>query len=109
MDLRLQFACVVAVVLMVGCSSASQPSLDHEVRRLAFAGEDARRAEASLKMVGFSCASVSVPNFRADRQCDRIRGYWVLASCVQRAYLTLDATHQRIHRTDVAQPACTGM
>ena len=109
MAISLKHGWIGALTVMVACSSASKPSLEREVRRLAFTGEGARQAESALETAGFHCGSVTAPAIRAERECDRTRGYWVLASCVQRAYLTLDATRQKVYRTDVLQPACTGL
>ena len=109
MGFRPRDLCVIAALLIAGCSAESQSELTREVRDRAPPGSDTGQAEAALKSAGFDCGSVTVPSVQADRECDRTRGGTFLTGCVQRAYLTYDSSRRRIQRVDVLKPACAGL
>jgi hypothetical protein len=96
--------------MLVGCNPAahSQSSLAREVGELAVVGMADHQAEAALTKAGFNCGP-NVTGPRGDRECDRFKGYAALSTCVQRAYLMLDASRQRISGIEVPQPACAGL
>ncbi|MFL6727525.1 MAG: hypothetical protein ACJ8FS_13585 [Sphingomicrobium sp.] len=99
-------ACVVGTVALLctiaGCSSPSIPVLRDETNRLVPIGMQGREATGRLQAANFKCGSNYLVNFTAgDILCDRRKSSHVLATCIQRVFLTLDP-QGAVRKVDVA-------
>lgn len=96
----------LAIVLLSDCTSNSQPRLEALAERLAAPGSELSQGAMRLQKAGFTCH----PGTGAYAlTCFRMRGYALLATCVQRIDLSIDPVARSISRTDVPRPACAGM
>lgn len=110
MLVRSAFAIVTVSAVLSGCSSNSKDVLTSEVSRLVSVGMSRDAASRRLESNGFKCGSNYEANFTpGDVLCSRIRSYYVVATCVQRAFLTLDDRKQVVRYIATPKPSCVGL
>lgn len=103
-----------AMLTLSGCSSNSQQKLALEIDRLLRPGNSVISGLAALKSDGFICSKNTPSPYdpswsRADVVCERDRNYYVVATCVQRVFVSVHWAAGRIASLDVPRPVCFGL
>jgi hypothetical protein len=110
MMFRLALTIAAVGAVLSGCSSDSKDVLAREVNSFASVGMSRDAASRRLEANGFKCGSNYEANFTSgDVLCSRARPYYVVATCVQRAFLTLDDRKQVVRHIATPKPSCTGL
>lgn len=110
MSVRSALALVAIGTALAGCTSNSEDVLTREVNSLVNAGMSRDTASHRLESEGFKCGNNVEANFTpGDVLCSRARSYYVVATCVQRVFLTLDDPKQIVRHIATPKPSCTGL
>ena len=110
MLVRSAFAIVAVSAVLSGCSTNSKDVLANEVNSLVSVGMSRDAASRRLESNGFKCGSNYEANFTpGDVLCSRARSYYVVATCMQRAFLTLDDRKQMVRHIATPEPSCAGL
>jgi hypothetical protein len=105
--LKWTLAAGLAAIFLAGCASNSPTRLAKEVRRLVQVGMSAEAANRLLASAGFVCSSSYERGFDG-LMCARVRPHRLIASCVQRANLSLGA-RRTVVKVETPPPACAGL
>jgi len=113
----MRFTAVLAVGAMItvsGCSSNSQQKLASEANDLSKPGIQISTGITAMKSAGFKC-SRNGPNPydrfwpSNDILCQRDRNYYVVATCIQRVFISVDRMTATIKSLHVPRPVCAGL
>jgi len=100
--------CAPALALLTACDSSSTSRLSGEVSHFVSIGSPIEKAKLELKADGFHCGN-NYWSGPEEVMCDRLRSYKIMATCVQRVLISLDASKTRVARIEIPSIPCAGM